>query len=884
MNNIRKFLITLFLILAFIIAFTLYNSNNEVYAATADSYIDSIRNSLLWSFRPLLNIMSSDEKKEVILYVDTGSQKVQFVRFQIDYNPFDLNLERIDLTGPFTKEIVNTPLDKSNSSGFYNLALGLEPGKAKDGVSGKVEIAKLLFKPMTKSLNRKIAINYSLYIGNTSRYAQQLIDIKGNNLTSVFGSNFRKETSEIILNPKIENGTIPRCNYLNSWGSKGSEPGNFNSPSSIAVYPLDPGDESEKNQIIFVLDSGNNRFQEFDYKGNLLGVWGSAGSGGGQLNNPKGFAHDPGGIYIVDTGNNRISFWIDDIDPYQAVFMSNFGSYGSGNGQFKNPQDITSAYSYTNMLYGYLYIADTGNNRIQKIYCSYFTGKCNFEKILGSYGTGDGQFIKPSSVTVDYVNGDLYVADSTNRIQRFSKDGNFITSWGTNGSEEAKFIGPLSLSADPLSNVYVSDSGRNKIIKFTNYGQYLNEWGEKGNGEYKFNGALDIAVENDNYSDGNFFVADTGNNRIIRYQCAKFYCQYDKKWGSEGSSDGEFKYIYALAVDKKGNTFVSDTNSANNNRIQKFDKDGQFVKSWGITGTEPGQLSLISSMDVDSENNLYVGDYHNERIQVFDNEGNFLRMWPTRGDFEYKFPVGITLDNDNNVYVSIEGNFPLIQKFDNQGNFINEWGKRGIFSLYDGEFRSLKGLEYNNNGNLYVTDEGANQINVFDNNGNFINKFGKLGSQGGQYGNALGRFHDPNDVTTDYGGNVYVSDTANNRIQVFSKDGFPLSEIGQWNGQSSSASGQLHTPLSIAYDKIRNYLYVADSGNYRIQRFSCNLSQLSFVDGDGNGDGKVDIIDYRIFISHYTRSGMSIEGGDYNKDGTVDGVDYVIWFNNYGRW
>src|SRR3989344_5977625 len=104
MNNIRKFLITLFLILAFIIAFTLYNSNNEVYAATADSYIDSIRNSLLWSFRPLLNIMSSDEKKEVILYVDTGSQKVQFVRFQIDYNPFDLNLERIDLTGPFTKD------------------------------------------------------------------------------------------------------------------------------------------------------------------------------------------------------------------------------------------------------------------------------------------------------------------------------------------------------------------------------------------------------------------------------------------------------------------------------------------------------------------------------------------------------------------------------------------------------------------------------------------------------------------------------------------------------------------------------------------------------------------------------------------------------------
>lgn len=53
--------------------------------------------------------------------------------------------------------------------------------------------------------------------------------------------------------------------------------------------------------------------------------------------------------------------------------------------------------------------------------------------------------------------------------------------------------------------------------------------------------------------------------------------------------------------------------------------------------------------------------------------------------------------------------------------------------------------------------------------------------------------------------------------------------------------------------------------------------------GDANGDGKIDGIDYVIWLNHYGQSVTSVAVGDFNNDGKVDGVDYVIWLNNHGK-
>jgi DNA-binding beta-propeller fold protein YncE len=80
-----------------------------------------------------------------------------------------------------------------------------------------------------------------------------------------------------------------------------------------------------------------------------------------------------------------------------------------------------------------------------------------------------------------------------------------------------------------------------------------------------------------------------------------------------------------------------------------------------------------------------------------------------------------------------------------------------------------------------------------------------------------GSFHRPNGVAVSLLGNIYVSDTGNHRIQKFTKNGdFVMS----W-GSAGSGDGQFDYPQGLAVDLSGN-VYVADAGNKRIQKFSAN--------------------------------------------------------------
>ncbi|MBI5195589.1 MAG: hypothetical protein HZA10_04635, partial [Nitrospirae bacterium] len=85
---------------------------------------------------------------------------------------------------------------------------------------------------------------------------------------------------------------------------------------------------------------------------------------------------------------------------------------------------------------------------------------------VGSYGSGDGQFWYPESVTVDSL-GNVYVTDFYNhRIQKFTSDGVFITKWGSYGSGDGQFNNPSGVAVDSSGNVYVTELGNNRIQKF----------------------------------------------------------------------------------------------------------------------------------------------------------------------------------------------------------------------------------------------------------------------------------------------------------------------------------------------------------------------------------------------------------------------------------
>src|SRR5271166_651061 len=107
---------------------------------------------------------------------------------------------------------------------------------------------------------------------------------------------------------------------------------------------------------IWVADFNHNRIEEFNTNGLYVTQFGSSGSGNGQFSYPTGVAIDASGnIWVVDYGNNRVEEFNSS-----GTFLSKFGSSGSGNGQFSIPIGIALDSS------GNVWVADQSNNRVEK--------------------------------------------------------------------------------------------------------------------------------------------------------------------------------------------------------------------------------------------------------------------------------------------------------------------------------------------------------------------------------------------------------------------------------------------------------------------------------------------------------------------------------------
>jgi DNA-binding beta-propeller fold protein YncE len=138
----------------------------------------------------------------------------------------------------------------------------------------------------------------------------------------------------------------------------------------------------------------------------------------------------------------------------------------------------------------------------------------------GSSGVGPGQFLTPLGIALD-GQGNLYVADSiNNRIQKLSANGGRpIAQFGTKGTGPGQFNNPTGVAIDQRGNIYVSDRGNHRIQKLSPTGEFLEQWGKTG----KFGTELLPGVQPGQFhnpeglaldSKGNLYVADQGNNRI----------------------------------------------------------------------------------------------------------------------------------------------------------------------------------------------------------------------------------------------------------------------------------------------------------------------------------------------------------------------------------
>ena len=126
-----------------------------------------------------------------------------------------------------------------------------------------------------------------------------------------------------------------------------------------------------------------------------------------------------------------------------------------------------------------------------------------------------------------------------------------------------------------------------------------------------------------------------------------------------------------------GNVLVVD---ANNHRIQIFDKNGQFIHKFGKKGSGKGDLNDPLGIAINSKKEIIVSENDNHRLQIFDYNGNHLRFI---GMNEIKSPVGICLDDQDNIYVGNWnlGNEAKIKAFNNQsGKLIHSFGDESVLN------------------------------------------------------------------------------------------------------------------------------------------------------------------------------------------------------------
>lgn len=296
--------------------------------------------------------------------------------------------------------------------------------------------------------------------------------------------------------------------------------GNLDRPRTLSIDPGNPQD-GNRPQALYVIN--REHYQLFGNIQTPILVWGIrkfnlAGGlenkfGGtfliNDLQNPTGIGVDRGGnVYVTDPGSN-------DVRSY-----SSFGSYikpGSNDNSFSG---ISKPYDIQVMRTGGFAVSSAGNNQVMF-----------FDAAKQAAKNSSGQALKPltgstglKGLSVDADDNVYFIDDAAPAggvIKKFNTTGQLQMQFGFRGGRGAGYFeGPTDLSVDNRNgDIYVVDSGNNRVQRFNRDGQFMSEFGGMGAGNGQFNSPTGIAVDRDGY----VYISDTNNNRVQKFAPSRLY-------------------------------------------------------------------------------------------------------------------------------------------------------------------------------------------------------------------------------------------------------------------------------------------------------------------------------------------------------------------------
>jgi sugar lactone lactonase YvrE len=222
--------------------------------------------------------------------------------------------------------------------------------------------------------------------------------------------------------------------------------------------------------------------------------------------------------------------------------------------------------------------------------------------LLRTWKMLDVQFGKPEGIV--WMKDDRVVVCDTHyhRIVWFDQSGHVLKTVGQRGFGRAEFVFPVGIAMDPKENLYVCEyGGHDRIQVFTRDGEWLREFGSAGTGPGQFQRPSGLT-----WHDGKVFVADAVNNRVLIFRDSGEYLGL-----LGGDTPPEFNLPYDIALAADGCFYVIEYGAG---RLTKLSTAGKILGRFAKSGTGNGEFATPWGLAVDPLMRVLVADTKNRRI------------------------------------------------------------------------------------------------------------------------------------------------------------------------------------------------------------------------------------------------------------------------------